>query len=354
MRLDEVASPEPGTGEALLKVLTMQPSFTEVVGLHGSGMGSAQIDHVLASGPAQLFGHEFSAQVLSVRSPARGIRHGDRVTSLGRIPCGECDECKAGRPQYCIRGDVIGMTRPGCFAELVAIPTRGLARIPPSLSDGEAATLQPLASLLGAFEAVAPGSSLRESTVAVLGLGVMGLLAVQLARARGATSVVGASTRKAAVAACRNLGIAAYHLPSAVEDLRKFEQRCQAVIDCSGMSSLPGIGVGTNAYAFNLCRPGGSVVQVAILQEPLTVDTSVMRAKGLQYVLPRFSTHRDLSRAAAMAAAGQVRVAPLITRTLIGIEELPRAFEWIRNRSDGAVGLAQVVVSTRSDPSLSD
>src|ERR1700694_2594677 len=131
MRLDNIESPAVAAGEALLKVLTLQPSITEVIGLGGSGYGSQQIATAVAERvPVQLFGHEFSARVLTVKGSAYGVTRGDRVTSLGKIPCTKCHECRNDQPFYCTGDHVLGMTRPGCFAELVCVPAAALARFP--------------------------------------------------------------------------------------------------------------------------------------------------------------------------------------------------------------------------------
>ncbi|HEX4215832.1 MAG TPA: alcohol dehydrogenase catalytic domain-containing protein [Candidatus Dormibacteraeota bacterium] len=345
MRLDEIAIPVIGAGEALLQVLRLQPSITEVVGLGGSGLGAGQIAQASAAGnPLQLFGHEFSGRVIAVKAPSYGLGIGDRVGSLGRIPCGQCRECRGRRARYCSSGEMLGITRPGCFAEMVAVPTKVLARIPDNVSDEEAATLQPLASMTASLRGLAP--AIRGGGVAVLGLGLMGLLAVQVLAAYGAARVIGVSSRRQAVEACRELGIEAHHLPTDASLLRRLDSCCQAVIDCSGMAQLPGLARNTAGLAADLARPGGTIVQVALYTEPLLLDTAPLKRKCVTYQLPQFSTRSDLSMAASMVSSGQVRVKPLLTRAVHGLDQLPLAFEMtLAKSSEKLVGPIQVEVS---------
>lgn len=346
IRFDDVPVPEPMPGDALLRVLTFQPSITEVVGLSGIGLGGEQVARAQSTGhPVQLFGHEFCGQVVSIRGDTHGLKVGDRVASLGRVPCGSCAACLAHRPFYCRNGEVVGITRAGCFAEYLTAPTRGLVRIPSELSDSDAAMLQPIASLLGAL-AVVPRSSLVGANIAVLGLGVMGLMAGQLARAFGAKVVVGASTRRSAVELATSCGFMSYHLPTDCNGLTRFRDACSVVLNCSAMTAIPDLGIGTASLALDLSAAGGTVVQIAVYERPIEVDTSVMRSKCLHYTLPRFSTRRELASAASLAASNSVRISAIRTRVLNGLEQLPAAFELIRDKStNGVTGPVQVVVA---------
>jgi threonine dehydrogenase-like Zn-dependent dehydrogenase len=342
-RLDTVPAPRPALGEALLQVLVVQPSITEVLGLRGGGLGAPQVAAAASTGtPAQLFGHEFCARVLEVNGIEGQLAVGDRVTALGRIPCGRCPECKRGEPQHCSSGEMVGITRPGCYAEFVCLPSRVLTRVPESVSDAEAASLQPLASVNGALRSLAP--SIRGRDVAILGLGLMGLLSAQVVAAMGARRVFGVTSRAPAAFALGQTGIEGFSLPADADAVRSESSRCSLVIDCSGMLALPGLGCSTIDLAFDLAEQGGTVLQVAIYDGPVMMDTGQAKRKCLRYVWPEFSTHDDLVEAASLVGSGKVRLAPFLQRSVEGIEALPTACAWTLSKSaDGTVGPVQAV-----------
>jgi threonine dehydrogenase-like Zn-dependent dehydrogenase len=345
-RLDRVPAPHLRPGEALLQVLAVQPSITEVLGLRGAGLGAAQIATAASTGsPAQLFGHEFSARVLEVNAPVGPIAPGDRVSALGRIPCQRCAECGRGEPHHCSSGQMVGITRPGCFADLVSLPLRVLATVPRNVSDREAACLQPLASVVGALRSLAP--TLRGNEVVVIGLGLMGLLTAQVAAAMGAGRVLGISSRMTAARALEQFGYQGFGLPSDADAVLSQYSRSSLVVDCSGMSMLPGLECSTIELAFELSRPGGTVLQVAIHDEPVPIVTSTPKRKCLRYVWPEFSTQEDLAEAVSLVASRKVRISPLLERSVEGIEALPTAFAWTLSKSDnGTVGPIQAIFAT--------
>ena len=115
---------------------------------------------------------------------ACGVRTdtGERVVMVPIAYCGRCYYCLRGLPTYCARGKFMGLTRDGFFAETIAISPRNLIPVPDSVSDEEAAVVEPVALALRVLDAVKPNVG---DWVTVIGQGAIGLLMTQVARLKG-------------------------------------------------------------------------------------------------------------------------------------------------------------------------
>ena len=148
-------------------------------------------------------GHEVAGEVDLLGDGVGGWRAGDRVAVNMVISCGSCAFCSAGRPSLCGELQELGIHTDGGFAEYTVVPARNLRRIAPSLSFEEATAVDPLACAYHGLRSVAVQASDR---VAIFGVGVIGLYAVQLARLHGPARVVAVGRRDAPLALARELG----------------------------------------------------------------------------------------------------------------------------------------------------
>jgi threonine dehydrogenase-like Zn-dependent dehydrogenase len=115
---------------------------------------------------------------------ACGVRAdtGERVVMVPTAYCGRCYYCLRGLPTYCTRGKFMGLTRDGFFAEKIAISPRNLISLPDSVSDEEAAVVEPVALALRVLDALKPSVG---DWVTIIGQGAIGLLMTQIARLKG-------------------------------------------------------------------------------------------------------------------------------------------------------------------------
>jgi len=115
---------------------------------------------------------------------ACGVRAdtGERVVMVPIAHCGLCYFCLRGLPTYCTRGKFMGLTRNGFFAETIALRSRNLIPVPESVSDEEAAVVEPVALALRALEALKPNVG---DWATIIGQGPIGLLMTQVARLKG-------------------------------------------------------------------------------------------------------------------------------------------------------------------------
>lgn len=192
---EEVPDPAPQADEVVVRV--------RAVGVCGSDVHCVFPDetgYVRFSGPAKLpviLGHEFAGEVVEVGRSVRSLRVGDPVAVEGMRWCGLCEPCRAGWFNQCLHLEMVGFTAPGAYAEYVATSERycwnlsGLREhyAGPALFEA-GALLEPAGcAYLGLFwshDRFKPGVE-----VLVVGTGPIGLAAIALARAAGASLVVG-------------------------------------------------------------------------------------------------------------------------------------------------------------------
>lgn len=333
LRLEEVPDPEPRPGWALVKVRVVQPAITEVQLLRGErSSGSELVAKRLAEGPQLLFGHEFCGEVVAVADDDEHVKVGDRVTAL-----------------HSSHG-TIGRHFPGCFAELAAIPTDALVVVPQGIDDWSATALQPLSSCVRMIADL--GITLGDD-VLVLGQGVMGLNCAQAAKAAGARRVVGVDRREDLLALARSLGVDET-IDVSREDLRERVAHLTGgsgfpvVIEAASGSPKVGLsGGGTVTDAVDSVSVGGTVLSLAHYHEPVSLDFNACRRKRLRYQFPPHGADADDLRIAMdLVRDGRVRVEPMITHRLEGLDRLPEAITITGDKAKyGALNPAQVRVA---------
>ncbi|MFZ4815651.1 MAG: zinc-dependent alcohol dehydrogenase family protein [Phototrophicaceae bacterium] len=131
-------------------------------------------------------GHEFSGEVIEVGKDVQDFTVGQRVTADPNLYCGHCDFCRNEQANHCANWQGIGITRNGGFAEYVNVPAKAVYALPDSLTNAQAAFIEPLACVVWALKRlrVYPANS-----VLLFGSGPMGILLLQALRHNGAGQV---------------------------------------------------------------------------------------------------------------------------------------------------------------------
>ncbi len=302
MRTVAVPDPDPAPGEIVVRV--------EAAGICGT-------DRHLFKGefpctPPVTLGHEFSG-IVTALGPGVTVPLGSRVTCDPNIFCGTCGPCRRGRVNLCEKNVAIGIHRDGGFAGYAAIPAHRAIALPDDLHPHHGAFCEPLACTLHGVDLGAP---LPGERVTVLGGGVIGLLAVQLARLAGADVML--VTRQAAKRGLA-LSLGASEAASSAEDaLKLWPGGADLVLECAGVAE-------TVTAAPRMTRAGGRIVILGVLPKGMMVETEPFDLLFREIrVLYSFLNPFTQSRAAAMIAAGRISVAPLISR-VIGLTEVPYA-----------------------------
>jgi len=133
-------------------------------------------------------GHEVAASLKAVGDAVSGLAPGNRVCLHYNITCGSCPSCASGNEQFCPTGLMIGHYTDGGFAELIVIPARNALRLPENIPFEQGATL--MCASATAYHALRKSHLAAGESVAIIGVGGLGMSAVQLARSFGALDVL--------------------------------------------------------------------------------------------------------------------------------------------------------------------
>lgn len=301
--------PTPGPDEALLRVRR--------VGICGTDLHIFQghLDHRVPKGG--VIGHENLAEVVEAPA-ASGFRAGDRVVFEPLWFCGTCRACRMGATYLCYALKIIGVELPGGMREYCTAPAARLLRVPDTLADDHAAMIEPLAV---ACHDVARAQIKAGDSVLVFGGGPIGALIALVARDRGARVAV------AEVNPFRIDILEAYGLETVGPDIdvRRFTNDWT---DGTGVDVAFEV-TGNPAAArlvTDVVRVWGTISIVAIHAEPIPMNLYQMFARELVMHGSRLYARSDWEEAIRLAAAGAVRVAPLVSTT-IRLEELQRGME---------------------------
>lgn len=278
--------------------------------------------------PGQVMGHEFSGEVEQVGATVKGLSVGDRVCALAVVPCGECVACRQGGSNCQKLMDLaIGYGTPGAFAEKVKIPKARLDstvfRLPAELSFEQGALVEPLSV---AFHAVSLGDPGLGDNVLVLGCGLVGLLVIRLLRARGCGAIVGVEVKKARREAALVSGAdmvidpTQEDLNSALDKMFGKGVRPTVVFECAGVpTSFSG--------ALDLVALGGTVVMVAMHEQPSTLIPSLIVERGLKILGSLgYSLGPDSRAVISLLKRKRIDLSNLVSHRF-SLEKAPQAFQ---------------------------
>lgn len=195
LALQEVPLPALGPTDALVRVTA-------------AGICHSDAHYRAGRSPAHplplTLGHEVAGVIEQLGGEVSGFAPGDRVCLHYLVTCGTCSFCRAGKEQFCTSAAMIGKHRDGGYAQFIAIPARNLVALPGSVPFEQGAIL--MCSSATAFHALHKARMAPGESVAVFGVGGLGISAIQLARACKASQVFGVDLQAAKLELARNFG----------------------------------------------------------------------------------------------------------------------------------------------------
>jgi len=233
LRLDVLPDPpEPGPGEARLRVLACGICGTDIEKLHhGGDTVPSRRDPATGDLLATVIGHEFTGLVEFLGPGVAGLRVGDLVAADTLSSCGTCAQCARGSPNRCEELAILGLSADGGMTPLCTIPARTLVRVPDGVGADAAVLAETLAVAVRALRraGLAIGKSESGVDVSVVGGGAVGLLAAQAARAFGARTVTVVEPRADRRALARQLGVDDTAIPAEYRP-----RSAEVVLECTG------------------------------------------------------------------------------------------------------------------------
>ncbi len=213
-------------------------------------------------------GHEIAGVVERVGSQVTGRKVGDRVCLHYNVTCGECFYCSSGHEQFCAKGLMLGHYTDGGYAELVAVPERNAFLLPEEIPFEQGATL--MCASATSFHALRKARLKAGETAAVIGVGGLGVSAVQLCKAFGALSVFAVDINAEKLRLARSFGAVSINARETdpVAEIRRLTggRGADVALELIGRER-------TMKQAIQCLGPLGRAVIVGISDEPIQVDT---------------------------------------------------------------------------------
>lgn len=313
--------PEPALGVDQVKVAV------KATGICGTDLHIYHDEYPVE--PPVILGHEWAGQVVETGKEVAQVKVGDRVTSHPFVGvCGHCIHCQQGVWGMCQGRRGLGVEANGAFAPYLVVPAHTVYCLPESLDYESAAVIEPLACCV---KAVLETGHIRAGDVAlIIGPGPIGLLASQLARAQGATTILlGTPADEERLRVGQRLGADwAMQVDSPVlfEVLEELTEGAGAdlVVECAGAPAATRTGL-------QLLRRRGEYIQMGLHGRSFELDFELIASKDVRVLGSVDSSLASWQRALRLLGRGEVQLEPLVSHVL-SLSEWEKGFELVRQK----------------------
>ena len=324
IKVKEIEKPSPKRGEILLKVMACAVCGTDVRIL---SHGHPRIT------PPFIIGHEIAGMIEEIHGEADGLKEGDRVVVPPLISCGECFYCKNSLPNLCSHKTSIAYELPGGFSQYMIIPHKAvikgnLIKIPDPISFTEASLVEPLACCIHGQHFLTLSAT---TAVLIIGSGPIGLMHMQLAKAKGVRQVGLADISSLRIEKAKPFD-PDFLIHSAesnlVEEIRRITHGMgpnAVVVACPSMGAIH--------QAFEVISKGGEILLFAGLpkeESHFSLDVNAIHYSELKLYGSFASTNKTCREAMAFIRDGKINSKKLITHTF-PLEEIEAAIEMSRS-----------------------
>ena len=324
--MEDVPVPEIGPNDVLIQVKKASICGTDIHIFNWDEWSRKTIPVPMT------IGHEFTGEIAKLGSAVTGFQVGERVSGEGHLTCGHCRNCRAGKRHLCRNTVGLGVNRPGCFAEYVALPAFNVFRLPDNISDEIASFFDPLGNAVH----TALSFDLVGEDVLITGAGPIGCMAAAICKHVGARHVVVTDVNDYRLELAKKLG--------ATRAVNVTRSSIDAAMKDLGM--VEGFDVGLemsgNGQAFTsmlqAMNHGGRVAILGIPPSQVAIDWNQVIFKGLVlkgvYGREMFETWYKMT---AMLTSG-LDVSAVLTHRF-PVSEYQAAFEVMRSGQSGKVVL---------------
>lgn len=331
--LTQVPIPQIGPTEVLIRV--------EKAGVCGTDFHIYSWDHWAQARvkPPLVIGHEFMGTVEAIGEAVRAVKPGDRVSAEGHIADLTCVLCRTGQAHICEHVEIIGVDTNGAFAEFIKMPEYNVWKLDPAIPDEFAAVFDPLGNAV--HTVMAAGVSTK--SVVITGVGSIGLMAIPVARAAGASSVYAIDVNPAKLALAQRLGADAIfdpRTPGLVDEIkaRTGGDGVEVLLEMSGSGSAIDLGL-------QMVRNGGTAALLGIPSDNVNLNLAErIIFKGLTVLgINGRTMFETWYQTQALVKSGRVDLRPIITHVL-PLREFDRAFDLMRSGE-----AAKIVLDLKGD-----
>lgn len=326
--LREVPVPEIEPHEVLIRVKATSICGTDVHIYTWDAWAESRIKAPM------VFGHEFSGVVVKVGSAVTGVQVGEHVSAETHVVCHQCLQCRTGQYHICKNTQILGVDFQGCFAEYVKMPAENLWKNPVDMPFEKASIQEPMGN---AVHTVLAGP-VSGKTVAIVGCGPIGIMAVAVAKASGATQVIALDINDYRLDLAKKVGATTVINPGKEDPV----QRVLELTEGDGVEvvcEMSGHPVAMR-QAFEMLTNGGRMSILSLPTQPISIDITnqvVFKGITIQGITGRkmYETWRQTS---GLIHSGQVDVTPIITHTF-PLERFQEGFDLMIKGQSGKVVL---------------
>ncbi|MCU1285141.1 MAG: L-threonine 3-dehydrogenase [Acidobacteriales bacterium] len=276
--------------------------------------------------PPLVPGHEFCGTVEAVGKNVTAVKEGDFVSAEMHVACGKCFQCRTGDAHICQNVTIIGIDSDGAFAEYVVIPESNIWKIDPSIPADFASVLDPLGN---AVHTVLAGEIVGCS-IAVTGCGPIGLFAIAVARAVGASTVFAIELNEHRRKLAKEMK-ADFVLDPTKDDVKKIVMEATNGTGVDVVAEMSGNG---NAIrmGFDILRMGGRVSLLGTPTKPVELnlaDAVIFKGATVQGIHGR-RMYKTWYQMTELLKTGRLDISPAITHRIAmkdfdkGMEELKK------------------------------
>lgn len=328
--VEEFPAPSLQPNEVLVRVRACGICGSDVHGMDGST--GRRI-------PPIVMGHEAAGVIAEIGSGVTGWSKGDRVTFDSTVSCGECWYCRRGEINLCENRRVLGVScgeyrRHGAFAEFIAIPQHILYRLPETISFEQAAMVEAVSVAVHAVERTPLALN---ASVAVIGAGMIGLLIVQVLRARGCGEIIAIDLDDGKLQLARKFG-ATTTIQAGQSDLL---EKIRALTSGRGVdAAFEAVGLAaTVSTAIASVRKGGSVTLVGNLKPQVELPLQAVVTRELT-LIGTCASAGEYPACLDLIASGKINVTDFISATA----PLEDGARWFERLHAGEKGLMKVLL----------
>ena len=328
--LVDMAKPQPGEDEVLIRVLACAICGSDVHGYDGSTGRRL---------PPVVMGHEAAGIIEAVGGAVTGFQPGEHVTFDSTVFCGKCFYCRRGQVNLCDHREVIGVSTPdfrrtGAFAEYVTVPGRIVYPLPENMPFAHAALIEAVSV---AVHAVSLTPIALDDTVVVIGAGMIGLLTLQAALLAGAGRVFVFDVDDTRLETARSLGATGTfnsQNANSIPDIQELTSNrgADVALECVGIPA-------TVKLAIDVVRKGATVTLVGNVAPTVEI--------GLQSVVTRqirlqgsCASSGEYPACISLISRGAIRVEAILS----AVAPLEEGAEWFRRLYAHEPGLLKVVL----------
>ncbi len=286
-----------------------------LVRIRAAGICHSDVHYRAGVSPVRLpvtLGHEIAGVIEEVGAEVANVQAGDRICLHYLVSCGGCVYCSGGHEQFCVQGKMLGKHCNGGYAEYIAVPARNAIALPDEISFEHGAIL--MCSSATSYHALCKARLRAGETVAIFGIGGLGMSAVQLAKAFSALDVyaVDVNTRKLEFAA--SYGAVAINASSSdpVAEIQRLTggRGVDVALELIGLPQ-------TMQQAVHSLAPFGRAVIVGIAPEPLLLDTyRQLIGKEAEVIGSNDHLLQELPTLIELARRGVLDLSDVVTRTV--------------------------------------